>query len=697
MSRAPIWLSLLFACGRTDPADNVDRRGIDEVEVPTVSDASGGRTRSGTLVISEDLKRTFTVDADNGDILMFRHTDGVVTATHVGGEPTRLVRVGNTLFATLNQTGEIVKLRDTGDQLELLGRAAVGAEAYDVVAATEGPTLYVSLMMEDAVVAVDMDTLATTGRWATPGQPRWMTVKPTPEGDVLFVAAGRGAQVHELRPATGAVRSFALPQLPRFNRDDCVDHLLNRRITGEIAIDASTGKLYVPAWYADPVISQSGMRFMPETDILRNEGNGGGGGGAVADTGLSFDTGGGGGGGGGGFTPCDDPGGGNTLPPSEDSPYGVSIDTQNVAITARFNAALVELDTEGGRPAVFAVSSVRPTSVDDASPLVTRGLPTGIELIRDADGLRVVLALESTSSLVSVRPELPTEEILTGAFKTAARVGTLTAAGPSSPRFVDIDAGEVRTWSWIGRQLQTYSTWAVDPNAENVQRNPANVLAAPASQLDAAVLRGRELFFRSDLRQMAATGSGASCSGCHADGRDDGNTWYFSDFPRQTPSLAGDPDLTAPVTWTGEVDSVMREAHLTSQQRMGGTGVSFDEAADIAAYVKWSRFAVMPEVPAGLTATFELGRDVFRRPEVGCASCHAGPEGSSGMILPIFGLPNINVPGLLGIAATAPYFHDGSAPTLRAVLERARDGSMGNTSSLTEDEMVALETFLRYF
>ena len=48
-----------------------------------------------------------------------------------------------------------------------------------------------------------------------------------------------------------------------------------------------------------------------------------------------------------------------------------------------------------------------------------------------------------------------------------------------------------------------------------------------------------------------------------------------------------------------------------------------------------------------------------------------------------------------GIAASAPYLHDGSAPTLRAVLSTARTGEMGNTGRLSEAQMDDLEAYLK--
>ena len=72
-------------------------------------------------------------------------------------------------------------------------------------------------------------------------------------------------------------------------------------------------------------------------------------------------------------------------------------------------------------------------------------------------------------------------------------------------------------------------------------------------------------------------------------------------------------------------------------------------------------------------------------------------NGASAMVVSMHGVERIGVPALRGVAATAPYLHDGSAETLRDVLERSRDGSMGDTSSLDEREMKALEAWVKHF
>jgi mono/diheme cytochrome c family protein len=149
---------------------------------------------------------------------------------------------------------------------------------------------------------------------------------------------------------------------------------------------------------------------------------------------------------------------------------------------------------------------------------------------------------------------------------------------------------------------------------------------------------------------------------------------------------------TLPLTWHGEVDSVADEAILTATLRMGGTGPSQAQALAIQSYVDWSR---QPVRPPGDTELVAQGEALFQRADVACASCHVGEAGTDGLQHDLLGLTDVDTPTLRGIGATAPYFHDGSAATLRDVLERSRDGSMGNTGALSDQEMAALEAYLK--
>jgi cytochrome c peroxidase len=58
-------------------------------------------------------------------------------------------------------------------------------------------------------------------------------------------------------------------------------------------------------------------------------------------------------------------------------------------------------------------------------------------------------------------------------------------------------------------------------------------------------------------------------------------------------------------------------------------------------------------------------------------------------------LPGIDTPTLRGLFLSAPYLHDGSAPTLRAVLrDRNPDDRHGVTSDLSDAQLEDLVAYL---
>ena len=141
------------------------------------------------------------------------------------------------------------------------------------------------------------------------------------------------------------------------------------------------------------------------------------------------------------------------------------------------------------------------------------------------------------------------------------------------------------------------------------------------------------------------------------------------------------------------MESIRHEVLLTSQGRMGGSGLSEVSAERVAAFIDSTR---EPDVPLADAADESLirGQAIFEREDVGCADCHDGIAYTDNETYEMFGLASVRTRSLVGIAASAPYFHDGSTQTLRGVLERSRDGSMGDTGGLTEAEMDDLERFL---
>jgi mono/diheme cytochrome c family protein len=192
---------------------------------------------------------------------------------------------------------------------------------------------------------------------------------------------------------------------------------------------------------------------------------------------------------------------------------------------------------------------------------------------------------------------------------------------------------------------------------------------------------------------------GRACASCHPDGRDDALTWATPDGPRQTPMLAGRLSQTAPYGWQGSTDSV--ESHLSQTfARLGGSGLERRELEALIA------FATTLEAPAaGDPRTDKVlvdrGRDVFHSASAGCATCHR--EGDAFTDHRAYDVKSradadiaasFDTPSLKFVGGTAPYFHDGRYTTLRSLLLDS-DGKMGHTKHLAQQDLVALEAYLR--
>jgi cytochrome c peroxidase len=246
--------------------------------------------------------------------------------------------------------------------------------------------------------------------------------------------------------------------------------------------------------------------------------------------------------------------------------------------------------------------------------------------------------------------------------------------------------------------------------------------------LPADVLLGKRLFHDARDARMSQDGY-LACVTCHLDGGGDGQVWDFTDRGeglRNTTDLRGKRGTGhGPVHWTANFDEIQDFEH-DIRGAFGGGGL-MDEAtffADghddplgtpkaglspmldaLAAYV--ATFEEFPRSPwrdpdGGLSDEAKRGRRVFER--LDCLTCHDGPELTDsptgarhdvGTITPASGarrggpLDGLDTPTLYGLAATAPYLHDGAAPTLEEVL-----ASHGDADRLSTRERAALLRFL---
>lgn len=257
---------------------------------------------------------------------------------------------------------------------------------------------------------------------------------------------------------------------------------------------------------------------------------------------------------------------------------------------------------------------------------------------------------------------------------------------------------------WLEREIRAYDL-SVLPSAP-----PLLAVASLQSRelLDQDTLEGKRLFWASDAR---ITRSGyISCANCHPDGREDGRTWDFTDRGeglRNTSSLANmgtgeataDPALglaTGRLHWTGNFDEA-QDFENDIRGHFGGSGLLSEAdwklSSSTLGEAKAGRSLALDqlatylhslsEAPWSGSVADEAGAEAFA--QAGCGACHSGPHLTDserqgevrhdvGTLSAWSGqrmgaeLDGLDTPTLKGVWDTAPYLHDGSAPSLEEAI-----------------------------
>ena len=316
--------------------------------------------------------------------------------------------------------------------------------------------------------------------------------------------------------------------------------------------------------------------------------------------------------------------------------------------------------------------------VDDRGPTATA--TTNVNEPRavawDAPHDLVYIAGLATDTIVQVAraSQIDPRAGLTGSLGTRCGADGLAVAAD----------GSVLVWCSFSRTIVRV---APAPHALVTTSGPE--IAATA--LDPVRHQGLVLFHTANADVSAF--AGLSCGNCHIDGRSDGQSWLIHGAELQTPILAGRIANTAPYKWDGTAKDLVSSLRQTIE-RLGGDGLSKKHLAALAAYVTG-----MPavRVPTRDPEAVARGQALFESAELGCTMCHDAPAYTDrerhtlGKHKPAF-----DTPSLVGLAASAPYFHDGSAPTLEALL-RDRGGVHGMTTPterLDDAQIADLTAFL---
>lgn len=335
--------------------------------------------------------------------------------------------------------------------------------------------------------------------------------------------------------------------------------------------------------------------------------------------------------------------------------------------------------------------------------------PTGVAL--SADGPTAYLTLGGTDAVMGVDLSGATPRLI-GFWPTG-----------SNPRGVVLSPDGERAYvmNYLSRDV---SVLDLSDRAGRPELTRVNV--APET-LAADLLRGKVLFHNASSSRISQLGW-IACATCHLGGGSDGTTWQTPDGPRQTMPLWELQD-TAPFHASATRDEV-QDFEQDIEELMAGSGLApgafravlgepngglSHDLDTLAEYVlRGIRVPTAPEIDAGLASE---GRALYA--DLGCAGCHGGPHwtrsalpGPVGSLAPdgevevvqalrdvgtfnldqdVLGASGFDVPTLLGLHASAPYLHDGSAATLADVL--ASERHVGR--SLGAHEVAALTAFLR--
>jgi cytochrome c peroxidase len=194
-------------------------------------------------------------------------------------------------------------------------------------------------------------------------------------------------------------------------------------------------------------------------------------------------------------------------------------------------------------------------------------------------------------------------------------------------------------------------------------------------QEDPQIALGRKLF--NDTKFDNLFGNTVSCATCHPGGDMDHKKWSLppvSVDPVATPTLFGVMD-TPPYLWLGEGGNDLKELTRIVIDSILKGSASEEELEALAAYQQSLAVPANPwrNSDGSLTTQQESGKLIFEN-QGKCIVCHSGEAFTGRFKIQIKPLsPQVDVPSLRWIFATAPYFRDHSVATLRGVVDRYAD------------------------
>jgi hypothetical protein len=193
-----------------------------------------------------------------------------------------------------------------------------------------------------------------------------------------------------------------------------------------------------------------------------------------------------------------------------------------------------------------------------------------------------------------------------------------------------------------------------------------------------------------------ATHSGLACASCHPEGGDDGRVWRFAKIgARRTQNLLGGLAMTAPFHWDGDMKDFGQLMQEVFTGRMAGPKVDTTQSSAMNTWI--DQQASLPLSAPRDQDAVARGKILFNDGKVGCATCHKGALLTDNTNRLVGTGSMLQVPSLRGLAARAPFMHDGCAKTLMDRFTDAKCGggdAHGVTSHLAQPQLLDLVAYL---
>lgn len=226
-------------------------------------------------------------------------------------------------------------------------------------------------------------------------------------------------------------------------------------------------------------------------------------------------------------------------------------------------------------------------------------------------------------------------------------------------------------------------------------RQPARIVLGEADIIE---LGGESVYDTGHaiFHESANPALSMACASCHPEGHEDGRVWQFSDVgARRTQSVAGGILGTAPFHWNGDLDGFDSLMSDVFTGRMAGPPL---EPARKLAAARW--IDSIPSVAISTVtdvAAVARGQAIFEDAQVACSACHSGARLTNNQSVDVGTFGMMQVPSLRGLAARAPFMHDGCAKTLEERFTNTACGGgdqHGHTSQLSVDQIADLVKYL---